>query len=71
MSDRYHSLAVVLDHDVKDEDARVIIQSISMIRGVLSVTPKIADMESHMAEQRARSELGRKLIEIIHPSIKQ
>jgi len=71
MSERYHSLAVVLEIDTKDDDARNIIQSIAMIRGVLSVTPKIADFNSHMAECRARAGLGRKVIELIYPPIKQ
>ena len=71
MSDRYHSLAVVLESDTRDDDARNIIHSISMIRGVLSVTPNVADIVSHMSETRARAELGKKIIEVIYPPIKQ
>lgn len=67
MSDRYHSLTVVLEIDMRDEDVREIVSSIKMIRGVLSVSPYAADLISHVAEKRARLELGEKIIAVIYP----
>ena len=67
MTDAYHSLTVVLDHDIRDDDAESILTAIRMIKGVLSVRPKVADMDSHMAEERARRDFGLKLWEIIYP----
>ncbi len=67
MSDRFHSLAVVLEKDMKDEEAEGLIKAIQRLRGVQGVTPNISDFDSHMAEVRARAELGKKIIEVIYP----
>ncbi|MCL2174462.1 MAG: hypothetical protein FWB73_00305 [Treponema sp.] len=55
MSDRYNSLTVALEHDIKDEDAKQIIDAIKCFRNVLSVTPKIVSHSDYVAEERARS----------------
>lgn len=68
MTDRYHSLTVTLEGDMRDDDAQQIIQSIAMIRGVLSVKPHVANITSHMAEERVRNELGQKILKVIYPS---
>lgn len=67
MSDRYHSLTVVLEHDVKDEDAEQLISAIKQMRLVLSVAASVADIESHMAEQRAKTKLGQEILAVIFP----
>ena len=38
MSDRYHSLTVVLDQDIRDDDARSLIKAISYMRNVIKVS---------------------------------
>ena len=67
MTNRYHSLTVALDRDIRDDDAEPILMAIRMIKGVLSVKPKVADMDSNMAEDRARIDLGQKLWDVIYP----
>ena len=67
MTDRYHSLTVVLEQDIRTDDAEGLIDTIKRLRGVLSVTGEVADLDSHMAEDRARRELGQKLWEILYP----
>jgi len=67
MTDRYHSLTVVLDRDIRDDDAEPILMAIRMIKGVLSVKPKVADIDSNMAEDRARRNLEQKLFDVIYP----
>lgn len=67
---RYHTLTVVLEHDFKDEDADALMDAIRHIRGVLSVDGVVADFDSHMAEARAKSDLGQKLWEVIYPKDK-
>jgi len=67
MTDRYHSLTVALDRDIRDDDAEPILMAIRMIKGVLSVKPKVADIDSNMAEDRAHRELERKLWDVIYP----
>ena len=67
MTDRFHSLTVVLDVNVRDDDAESIINAIRMVKHVQSVTPHVADPTSHMAEERARRELGDKLWKVLYP----
>ncbi len=61
MSDRYHSLTVVLADDLRKEELEGIIRSICIFKGVLHVTPNAVDIESYVAYQRARHELEDKL----------
>ena len=67
MTDRYHSVAVVLKKDVREDDAEFILNAIRMIKGVLSVKPYIADHVAHMAEERAKKELEDRILEVFHP----
>lgn len=68
MADRIHSLTVVLDRDYRDDDAESIVSAIEMIKGVLSVSGHVSDFDSHMAEERARRELGEKIWGILYPA---
>jgi len=67
MTDRYHSITVVLERDIRDDDAECILNAIKMIRGVLSVNPHISDFNTHTAIERVRSELGNKLWNVLYP----
>ena len=67
MSDRYNSLTVILDKDYRDDDSDNIINAIKMIKGVLKVKPKVADIESHVAEARVKQELIDKLWKVLYP----
>ncbi len=65
MTDRINSLLVVLDKDIRDDDAEEIINAIQMIRHVLKVTPRVSDFDLHIAETRAKNELREKLWELL------
>jgi hypothetical protein len=65
MTDRIHSLTVVLEQNIRDDDAKPLMDAIAQMRGVLSVTEHVADVDTHMAEERARHELRRKLYEVL------
>lgn len=65
MTDRYYALTVVLERDTRTDDAEALVKAISMMRGVLSVDGEIADPGTHMATQRARSELIDQLWEVL------
>lgn len=71
MTDRIHSLTVVLESTIREDDAEAIIQAIKMVKGVLSVSSNVADAESYMAEERARQELGERLMEVLYPKDKR
>jgi len=67
MTDRYHTLTVTLEKDTRDDDAEHLINAIQMMRGVLSVAGEVANMDTHMAEERARHELGQKILDVLYP----
>ena len=55
MTDRYNFLVVVLEENIRDDDAETILNAIRMVKGVLSV------------EGNVRMELGNKLLEVLYP----
>jgi deferrochelatase/peroxidase EfeB len=66
MTDRVHSLVVVIENDTRVDCVQPLIDAISQLRGVVSVKGEIADFDSHMAEQRARRELREKLWKVLN-----
>ena len=59
MTDRYNAFVVILDRDIRDEDAKPILEAIRMIKCVLSVEPHINDVSDHVAMSRARDKFGK------------
>lgn len=66
MTDRYYALTVVLEKDIRSDDAKQIMDAIRMIKYVLDVKGNVATPETWMAEARTRRELGEKLFKILH-----
>lgn len=67
MTDRYNALTVVLEKDIRDDDAEALLAAIRQLRGVLSVSGNVADLDSHLAQERARHDLGEKLWRVLYP----
>lgn len=67
MTDRIHSLTVVLEQDIRTDDVETIINAIRAIRFVGSVEKHVADLETHSARERVRLELGQKILDVIYP----
>ncbi len=67
MTDRYHTLTVALEKDIRTDDAQPLIDAISQMRGVLAVGGNVADSGTWMAEERAKSDLAQKLFAAIYP----
>jgi hypothetical protein len=67
MTDRYHSLTVILDNDIRSDDATPILDAIMMIKGVIGVKGLVSDPETWMAQERAKRELQKKLLELLYP----
>jgi hypothetical protein len=65
MTDRIHSLTIVLERDIRIDDAQATIAAIGQIKGVLSVTPNVASIEDHIAFERARRELADKIWAVV------
>lgn len=65
MTNRYCSFIVVLDQDLRQDDAQVLVDAIKLLRGVLTVTPLAADANYQTAELRAHIALNEKLLKIL------
>lgn len=66
MTDRFNAFVVVLDHDLRDDDAQDTLNAIRQIKGVLNVEPKVVGLEDQIAYGRARDELSHKLWKALH-----
>ena len=67
MTDRYNALTVVLEKDIRKDDAEALLRAIRQLRGVLDVTGHVADTDSYTAQERVRRELGEKLWNVLYP----
>lgn len=65
MTDRFHSLTVVLETDLREDDAEAVMAAIAQLRGVIQVTGMVADPAAYMAEQRAKRDLRLKILELL------
>lgn len=61
MTDRYNALIVVLDQNIRDDDAQATIAAIGQIKHVLSVKGSVADVSDAVATERVRREMERRL----------
>jgi hypothetical protein len=66
MTDRVNALTVVLDENTRVDDLEPLLTAIRMLKGVLSVKTHVANLESHIAEGRARRDLGDKLWAVLY-----
>jgi len=71
MTDRYNSLIVVLENNIREDDAQSTINAIRHIKGVIAVEGNISDIGHFVASSRIRRELGEKIWDVIYPKIKE
>ena len=67
MTDRVAGFLVTLDKDMRDDDSRPLAAAILQMRGVISVRPAPGGIEQAIADQRARHDIGQKLIKVLEP----
>lgn len=65
MSDKIKGLTIVLEPNIRDDDAEVIINAIKMIRGVAGVEAHVADLDHYMAVAQVRTQIGMDLLDSI------
>ena len=65
MTDRVNAFLVVLEQDIRLDDAEPIVDAIRHIKGVLSVTNQIVTSGDWVASQRAKAELTRRLFKAL------
>lgn len=63
MTDRHAGYIVVLEENIREDDAEHVINALRMVRGVQSVEPIVADHATQIALARARGELQRRLLD--------
>jgi hypothetical protein len=54
VTDRYHSLTVVLQDDTRDDAASALIDAIMMMRGVVAVSGNVSDVASYVSDEAWR-----------------
>lgn len=67
MSDRCRSLTVVLDTNMRVDDAERIMAAIGALKCVISVKANVSDLTEHIAIETTRRELGEKLWAVLYP----
>lgn len=67
MTDRFAGYIVVLEDNIRSDDAEATTKAIAQLRGVVSVIPVVSNIEIHIAEERVRRELGDKLLQVVFP----
>lgn len=65
MSTRLKGLTIALDKDFREDDAEKLILAIKQVRGVLDVTPIEEDSNDWISRSRIKSELQKKLWDIV------
>lgn len=61
MTDRYNAVLVVLDKDIRDDDAQPLLSAIMQLKSVISVEGNVAGPVDHIAQTRATRELKLKM----------
>lgn len=64
MTDRHAGYIVILQDNIRADDAEPIINAIWQIKGVLDVQPVINGAEIQIAESRARMEIAERLLDL-------
>jgi hypothetical protein len=65
MTDRIKGLTVVLEPNIREDDAQVIINAIKMIRGVGDVQTHISNLDHYMAFSQARMTMEKDIFDLI------
>jgi len=65
MTAKFNSLTIVLENDVREDDAQTLINAILMLKGVLSVEGNVSSVTDYVAETRVKTEVRNRLFEII------
>jgi hypothetical protein len=67
MTDRFNTLTVVLEKDIREDDAEHLLIAINCLKGVLSVKGNVASASDYMAEERAMHVWREKLLDLAYP----
>lgn len=69
MTDRIHSLTVVLDEPIRTDDVDHIVAAVSMIKHVAHVEKNVAHIDHYAAYARAHADISKKIFEALHGAL--
>lgn len=61
MTDRINGFTVILQYDIRDDDAQATINAIRQIKGVADVVPNVVTPADHIAVMQTKVEIAKKL----------
>ena len=65
MTDRIKGFVVTLAPDIREDDAEPIAEAIRLLKGVISVDAKVAEIDHHFAVKQAKREMQQRLHDVI------
>lgn len=65
MTDRHAGYLVSLEVDIREDDAKAVLDALRMVKGVLRVEPVVANPVSGIEENRARHKILMMLIDAV------
>lgn len=65
MTDRFNGLLVVLDRDIREDDAQPLIDALMQMKGVVSVSGNVSDLDNYISEQRIKRKMLDKIFCLI------
>ena len=65
MTNRICAYWVVLDRDVREDDAEPVLNAIRMVKGVAEITPVVSGVDIHVARERELARWRGRLLDLI------
>jgi hypothetical protein len=69
MTKRLKGFVVVLESDMREDDAEQLRQATACMRNALKVEPIMASSNDWIVEQRVRTELGDQIMQVLYPNL--
>lgn len=69
MTDRHAAYVVVLDEEVREDQAEGILTALRMVKGVTSVRPVTSNVTLQIAEEQAVSRLRGKVLDAVYGAL--
>lgn len=66
MTDRVNSFVVILENDIREDDAQEIKSALGMVKGVIRVEENVATVGDLISAHRVKQELSEKLFRVLN-----
>lgn len=71
MTDRHTAYVVILEDDIREDDAQWTINALKMVRGVATVQPIVKTVDHILAIEHAKYDLGRRILAAVTEEIRE